>query len=69
MVDISIDRLELLKSSFEGKRIAIIGDGNMASRLADEFSSRPTLGSRVVARFTGFDQASSVVARVARQIS
>ena len=26
MVDISIDRLELLKSSFEGKRIAIIGD-------------------------------------------
>jgi D-glycero-beta-D-manno-heptose-7-phosphate kinase len=26
MVDISIDRLEMLKSSFEGKRIAIIGD-------------------------------------------
>jgi len=26
MVDISIDRLELLKSGFEGKRIAIIGD-------------------------------------------
>jgi rfaE bifunctional protein kinase chain/domain len=26
MVEISIDRLELLKSSFEGKRIAIIGD-------------------------------------------
>ncbi len=26
MVDISIDRLELLKSSFDGKRIAIIGD-------------------------------------------
>ena len=63
IIFVSIERLLIqlaqrvsYKAGIGIHRIVIVGNGNIAFELAKEFSSRPTLGYRVVGQFGNFDQ-------------